>query len=242
MIKLYAKELSDYKKYICDTSSIYFSSILQGTVEGVIWAEQTNSPEFLLVWSPYQEGFQLMGRPLKGEMNEEVRTWFYQEIIPFMEKQGVDTFEYGADTEELAQWFNGMFPEKNICSEKQKIFVFKKMEKELPKPEGYQIEKVDCKTMYSQEGIGYVAIQDNTVVARASMLFQVDGYGNISVDTKEGHRRKGLAAYLAQKTIEDTLKRGLTPIWDCAEDNLASERTAEKLGFLKVREEDVYWF
>lgn len=91
-------------------------------------------------------------------------------------------------------------------------------------------------------GIAYVAIKDDALVARADMLFSDSGYGNISVNTLEAYRRKGISSYLAMKAIEDTCKRGLTPIWDCTEDNLASEKTAIKCGFHMIRKDIISCF
>lgn len=264
MISLSVEELTDYRKYICDTSSLYFSCILKGEAKGILWADRADSPNFLLVWSYYQEGFQLMGQPVRGE-EETFKDWFYQTILPFLKEQEVDYFEYGADTKELADWFGNMFSDKEIFSENQKIFQWTEKKETLQQPAGYLIEKVDAdfwqkeyqdkaymldeikqvyndSQTYLENGIAYVAIQDNTVVARADMLFSDNGYGNISVDTKEAHRRKGLSAYLTQKTIADTCKMGLIPVWDCSEDNLASERTAEKCGFRMIREEVISGF
>ena len=65
---------------------------------------------------------------------------------------------------------------------------------------------------------------------------------DISVKTEEKHRKKGLSAYLTMKVIEDTCKQGLIPIWDCTNDNLASEMTANKCGFQMIRKDTVSWF
>ena len=59
---------------------------------------------------------------------------------------------------------------------------------------------------------------------------------------RESHQRKGLSAYLTMKTIEDTCQLGLIPIWDCTDDNIASEKTAIKCGFRMIREDIVSWF
>lgn len=95
---------------------------------------------------------------------------------------------------------------------------------------------------FFDNGIAYVAIKDNELAARADMLFCDNGYGNISVNTVDLYRRKGLSGYLVMKTIEDMRKQGLVPIWDCTEDNIASEKTALKCGFHIIRKDIIYWF
>lgn len=265
MIRLALSELKDSKKYICENSSIYFSCILMGKADGIIWGNRKESPEFLLVWCPYQEGFQLMGRPIPREEWKEFRSWFDNTIIPFLLEREMDYFEYGTDTQELADMFLEIFQDTNLLSSKQKIFRWHETELNSKQPAGYRIEKIDkeffqkeyqnkefvldeLRNAYgntesgSEQGIFYVAIWENRVVARADMLFGDGKYGNISVNTEKEHRRKGLSAYLTRKTIEDTCELGLIPVWDCTDDNLASEKTAKKCGFRMIREDTIYWF
>ncbi|WP_455716186.1 GNAT family N-acetyltransferase [Anaerosporobacter sp.] len=265
MVNLFPNELEESMKYICGTSSIYFSCILKGEADGIIWANRKDSPDFLLVWSPYQEGFQLMGQPLCKEEWKGFRTWFVSTIIPFLIEQGMDYFEYGADTKALADMFQNIFADIEIFSSNQKMFHWSSIEVNLKQPKGYRIEKVDRVFLqkeyqnkesiinelerayggiepYFEHGVAYVALYDNRVVARADMLFSDNGYGNISVNTEEAHRRKGLSVYLAMKTIKDTCKLGLIPVWDCTDDNLASEKAAKKCGFQMIREDPISWF
>lgn len=265
MYQIQFHDVSESRKYICETSSIYFSCILKKEADGVIWGNSEISPTFLLVWSPYQEGFQLMGQPLHKEEWEEFRIWFDSTIIPFLIDKEIPCFEYGADTNELADMFKMIFCETEILSDTQKIFHWSNTQLKVQASKEYVIQKVDRELLdanyedmeyitdelinaygdieqYHKYGIAYVAIQDNKLVARADMLFSDEGYGNISVNTKEAFRKKGISSYLVMKTIEDTCKRGLIPIWDCTEDNLPSEKTALKCGFHMIRKDVVSWF
>ncbi|MGN0315886.1 MAG: GNAT family N-acetyltransferase [Fusicatenibacter sp.] len=232
----------------------------RGEAQGMIWADSAKSPDLLLVWSPYQAGFQLMGKPSIREKANLFRIWFVQTILPFLKKHGMDYFEYSADTKELWEWFRRMFPEIPFFISKQKVFCLTEPTVNLMKPEGYHFERItdaflqiryrdkefildEIRQAHGnrkadfEKNIIYTAIKNDTVVARASMLFRDSGFGNISVFTKEPDRRKGLSSYLVKKTVEDMRERGLVPIWDCTEDNLASERTARKCGFRQIREE-----
>lgn len=239
--------------------------MLKNEAEGVIWGDRVDSPVFLLVFSQYQEGFQLIGQPLqKGEW-KDFRTWFCRTIIPFLKKKGIACFEYGSDTKELAEMFQSIFYDIEISSDYQKILQWSDTELKLHQPEDYQVKKVDRHLLqekytnikyitdeiinaygdveqFLHNGVAYVAIKDQILVARADMLFSDSGYGNISVNTQEAYRRKGISSYLVMKTIEDTRKRGLVPIWDCTEDNFASEKTALKCGFHLIRKDIISWF
>ena len=56
----------------------------------------------------------------------------------------------------------------------------------------------------------------------------------IEVDTKEAHRRKGLALCCCANLILSCLEKGKYPSWDAA--NLQSVALAEKLGYHFDRE------
>ena len=260
-----SSKTQDLTYCITDKSSLYFSCILKNEAAGIIWGNTSHHPNFLLVFSPYQEGFQLMGEPLSQNEWAAFKNWFIGTIIPFIKKQELEYFEFGADTKELADMFQAIFTDYEIFSAPQKIFRWVQTSFVPICPSEYQVEKVDSDFFskpYSNKdfiqseleraygtldsffkyGIAYVAIYQNTIVARADMLFSHGGYGNISVNTDELHRRKGLSTLLTMKTIEETLHLGLTPVWDCTDDNLPSEKTALKCGFKLIREDIISWF
>lgn len=143
MYQIKLKNNNEYNKFICDTSSIYFSCVLKNEAEGVVWGNHVDSPDFLLVFSQYQKGFQLMGKPIPKEEWQEFRLWFLQTIIPFMENKGLSSFEYGSDHEELAEMFRGIFNDMVISWDYQKIFEWSDTRLEISQPEGFQIKRVD---------------------------------------------------------------------------------------------------
>lgn len=142
MVNLFANELEESKKYIRESSSIYFSCILKEEVDGIIWANRKDSPDFLLVWSPYQEGFQLMGQPLREEEWNGFRTWFDSTIISFLIEYGMDFFEYGTDTKALAEMFQNIFADIEIFSANQKMFHWSDMGVDLQQPMGIGLKRL----------------------------------------------------------------------------------------------------
>ncbi len=265
MLPLEPKQLQHIKTFCSDVGSIYSTCVLERRVDGLIWGNRAQNPDFLLIWSPYQEGFQLVGQPLKRSEWAEFRRWFDTVIVPFLHDREMDCFEYGADTAALNDMFLEIFADRNIESCEQYIYHWKADRDSVKKPEGYDIFRVDHDFMsleridksffteelknaygdaerYFDDGIAYVAVNDNEVVAWADMLFSMCGYGNISVKTKTAHRRRGLSAFLTQVTVREMREKGLIPIWDCTSNNLASQKTAVKCGFEQVRTEPVFWF
>lgn len=193
--------------------------------------------------------------------------WFKTVIIPFMRSKGIDVFEYGVDHEELSKMMEGVFCENEIGCEKQKIFSYdyNSIVERVEVLGEYMFEKIDDRFFqtdyqnmsyiteeielaygtqenYLENGYGYAAIIENEIVSRAIMTCSYGDESNISVNTLQTHRNKRLSSYLVQKTVEETLSRNKNPIWDCSQDNIASEKTALRCGFKMIREDNIYWF
>lgn len=87
---------------------------------------------------------------------------------------------------------------------------------------------------FAERGIGFLAVYDGEPVAGASSYTVYDGGIEIEIDTREDHRRKGLALACASALILECLGRGLYPSWDAA--SRESVALAEKLGYHFDRE------
>lgn len=83
--------------------------------------------------------------------------------------------------------------------------------------------------MYKSLGLGAVVLMDGDVVAGASSYSTYKEGIEIEIDTREDHRRKGLAYVCGAKLILECLDRGLYPSWDAQ--NKWSVALAEKLGY-----------
>ncbi|HEY44042.1 MAG TPA: GNAT family N-acetyltransferase [Anaerolineae bacterium] len=132
-------------------------------------------------------------------------------------------------------------------------------------PEGYDIRRLD-KTLQSLPGLripddvskilkkwrsikepgfldfGFVCIHGDRIVSWATVDFVSGGVGEAGIFTLEGYRRRGLSTVVTAAAMEHGLSHGLSKIhWTCAETNIASIRTAEKLGFERGRDYTMYY-
>ena len=94
---------------------------------------------------------------------------------------------------------------------------------------------VDC----CARGIGIAAMYEGVPVAGAGSYIVYQGGIEIEIDTREDHRRKGLAAACGARLILECLDRGLYPSWDAID--LRSVRLAEKLGYHRGEPYTTYW-
>lgn len=82
---------------------------------------------------------------------------------------------------------------------------------------------------YKKSGLGVVVLKDGELVAGASSYSRYDKGIEIEIDTREDHRRKGLAYACGAKLVLECLKKELYPSWDAQ--NKWSVALAEKLGY-----------
>ena len=92
---------------------------------------------------------------------------------------------------------------------------------------------------FVRRGLGFVALCNGVPVAGAGTYCIYDGGIEIEIDTREDHRRKGLAAACGARLILECLDRGLYPSWDAHD--LRSVALAEKLGYHRGEPYDVFW-
>jgi RimJ/RimL family protein N-acetyltransferase len=89
---------------------------------------------------------------------------------------------------------------------------------------------------------GFVAMHENQAVAWATVDFVAAGKGDLGFETLPEFRKRGLGSMVAAAALEHGLAMGIEVHWTCAEDNLGSQRSAEKLGLQRERDYVMYLF
>ena len=84
------------------------------------------------------------------------------------------------------------------------------------------------------DGIAAGAVVDDNIVAIAHTYAETNLHADIGVSTVEQWREKGFATAAASLVAQEIQAKGKVPAWSCGEDNHASLRVAEKLGFTEV--------
>ena len=90
-----------------------------------------------------------------------------------------------------------------------------------------------CEAMLT-EGIAAGAVVEGNIVAIAHTYAETDLHADIGVSTVEEWRENGFATAAASLVAQEIQAKGKVPAWSCGEDNAASLRVAQKLGFTEV--------
>lgn len=82
-------------------------------------------------------------------------------------------------------------------------------------------------------GVVAAAFDADCIVAIAHVTAISPRYADIGVYTLEPYRNRGLSTYVSWLVMRAVLALGLTPVWSTGEDNVASQRVAERLGLTR---------
>lgn len=89
---------------------------------------------------------------------------------------------------------------------------------------------------FLNHGMGYCVMYQEKAVSWAFSAAVSSDEVDIGIETVFVHRRMGLGFAAAQKMIQYCLEQRKRPVWSCDANNTASQKAAEKLGFIKSSE------
>ncbi len=94
---------------------------------------------------------------------------------------------------------------------------------------------------FFEQGFGLCLLHDKRVVSECLADCVSGTRCEIGISTDPHYQRQGLATLTVAATVAHCQARGLTSIgWHCADSNLGSIKTAEKVGFVKQRTYPIY--
>jgi hypothetical protein len=92
----------------------------------------------------------------------------------------------------------------------------------------------------AERAIGWGAFVGGRLASVAVPFFVGDRHEDIGVVTGAAYRGRGLSPACAARVIADIRGRGRMPSWSTAPNNTGSLRVADKLGFVKQRDDVLY--
>lgn len=84
-----------------------------------------------------------------------------------------------------------------------------------------------------QREIVFAGFIEGAAVSFSYSSSATETLADVSIDTLLAHRGRGVGAAVASTLIDCLVRQGKMPVWGAAEDNRASLRLAEKLGFTR---------
>lgn len=225
---------------------VYPLSIAEGIQEGEIFTNSKEAYNSILFWS--HSGFAY----LSGKIDE----CFLEEIYALLlNKNNSNSKRFLLMTNDkfIQDYFK---PDENISLEKRCLFEYAKNNEfmEVTIPTGYKLKEIDKKLLtkisgnispslfwkdlnsFLTRGKGYCITYNNDIASWAFTAAISSKEIDIGIETNPKYKQQGLGLIAAKKMIEYTIQQKKNPVWACHYKNTASEKMAEKLGFVKVSE------
>lgn len=225
---------------------VYPLSVAEGIQKGDIFTSSIKNYDNVLFWTYC--GFAY----LSGKMDE----YFLEDIYEFMlDRTQADSRRFLLMTkDEYTQEYFKL--KEDVVVEKRYLFKYSKARGivEPILPVGYELKEIDNQLLeeisgtiipalfwkdindFLEKGKGYCITCDNDIASWAFSAAISSKEIDIGIETNPKYKQHGLGLIVAHKMIQYTIGQAKEPVWACHYKNAASERMAEKLGFVKVSE------
>ena len=234
--------MSIYLEYAkrCSSNRVYPLSIVEGLQDGDIIPDDENDIKSVLFW--HYSGFAY----LSGDVGESFLQRIYED---YYLKEGDRRFILITDDPKVIQFFSD---KDDLVLDKRAEYSFGTLLSTECKCD-YRIERIDDsnydriqgriiptfswtgKEQFLDKGFGYVALDEEKVIAVAFSAAVSSEEVDIGVETDENYRHKGLAKALADRMCREVLSIGKKPVWAHAVANEGSKYTALAVGFEEER-------
>ena len=241
--------------------------VVNQDIEGKIWVDNLDDPKTAMIvdniWIIY-----LLGSSSNEEFNIEAGEIIRNIVFPH-KTADVDVdrewvLDYYNDSWipkivselKLVNWFY-----MDIWHYKLGELVYNEWREQIP--EGYKVEKVDEEFLtkthlknqkkvtswiykrwkspadFLKRGFCFYLLKEEEIVSRARSDWSTENYILMHIITEEEHRKQGHATILTAAVSEYCKQKNIDLRWFCNAQNIASWKTAEKIGFQKIREQRI---
>ncbi|KKB72827.1 MULTISPECIES: GNAT family N-acetyltransferase [Bacillus] len=251
MIQLKAEDMRQAAKPLLNESSPTFAhAIADGIIDGKMYADHSVSPRSAVFQTP-SGIYHLAGSPPESKRDE----WHYY----LKEQRNGRRFTVFSDSAEWDAFLTDGL-DNTIKQMKRIVFSFVKEPEHFVKDAGaacvmFSEEDLNESVLFNEQyadeywggadnflkkGFGFKAVCGNRTVSECVSIFRSDRFAEIDIATDPDFRGRGYAALCARAFISYCKEHRMKPRWDCDQQNTASIRLAEKLGFRPLKNYSLY--
>lgn len=242
-------------------------SVVLGNNPGRVFVDQVEQPETALIWSQGIEGFYLIGNEKNASCLSRFDAFIDQTITPMLKSMGYDYLEVSPSHESWHDVMESIFRSRGLDTWRQCTYALKEKPDRIEAPEKLPYITRNIKDLFDVDtlnnsqylydtlllywesiddlkarGSCFYAEKDNTVIGICFTGFVTKNEKVLNIETDDRFRRMGIAYNLAVNCISEILEDEKTAYWDCMEENVGSQRLAEKLGFTRTGTYTCYGF
>ncbi len=231
--------------------NLVIDSVLEGNTPGWVYADRAAAPRTGLIWDRQDAVL------VAGKENEALWSIIQDEIIPDARKRWIPELSISYPDEDWAAAIMvrlAAFRPEKTGRRYYRFDTLRSSWRELL-PDGYGLRRIDPSLLDSEDifnadqmagwvrsfwasdedfvrkGFGYCAMTEDTIASWCLTVFASRDQRELAVGTAADQRGKGLATAVAAASVEHCLSNGFQPHWHCLDENTASWKVAEKIGF-----------
>ena len=239
------------------------SALIDGYIPGRIWVDDNKNIETAVIWDT-RYSYYLSGNEDNYEFNMDFDDLLAKMIAPEALKRNIDMYfiicppyweKKILNNEVLVDWFPKRIPRcyytfrKKVTAGKDSIppgFALNRVDKNLLESTLVNIDTLidEVKDIiasvdeFIQRGFaGYCLVHENEVVSWC-LSFMYKSSCEYTVQTVKEYQKRGFGTITTAALIDSCLSSGVTSLgWHCGQENVASMRLAEKVGFERTTHE-----
>lgn len=241
-------------------------AVYRGTNPGRIYVDDKSQPTAAIIWTKWGY-YYLLGDRLSKAVVRSVAGLVADELAPLSASQGETgpiLYPSSADWEDeiaviLRKWdyvraFRRVFAFDDAdfsdggsgLDRRHERLSLRQIDADLIEKLGDDMRREilgswDSVERFLEHGFGFCVLDDQNSLLSCCLSVACDGErAEMSIFTREDHRRRGLATAVGQAFIRRCRSLGLTPSYECFWSNAASSALARRLSFQDVGDVPVY--
>lgn len=236
-------------------------AVCEGSNPGRIFVDDLQNPKTTLIWTPVGYYLLVLGQS-DTQTLKDLSELLTEIFVPASKALGETGFILIADLDDWQEKTSALLGSREVIEIFRRPFAFN-AEKFTARgnwrekiPEGFQLKQVDESLAdkvhvlgswaslddFMSHGIGYALLDGDKIASVCASVFASSQRVEIDVHTGEEYRRRGFAGITASALIEECLRQGRQPNWECFWENEESTALALKLGFDQLSDYPVYFW
>jgi RimJ/RimL family protein N-acetyltransferase len=235
-------------------------AICEGINPGRVFVDQRENPQTAFIWSPVGY-YMLAGEPAQARDLPDISRVLTEIFVPPSQATGETGFFLFTSTEAWKEHLHTLLPGREILEIYRRPFTFDpaqfaaRGDWRAHIPQGFHLHPIDAALAeqvgvlaswasindFLANGIGFALLDGENISSVCKSAFTSRERVEIEVHTAENYQRRGFAILTASALIEECLRRGKQPNWECFWKNEPSSALAGKLGFTALQDYPVYF-
>ena len=250
--------------------SLSISAVLDGSNPGRVFADDPQNPR--LAFALTIEGYLLAGDPSDPDLRESARRFLVDSLLTgdvYLDSD--ESVTLAIYPPEWAGFLPEMIPTHEVEALPRLRYLCRELSYAWQEdvPDGYTVHQIDRSILdgnlladpdglldtemiriawgdldnFLEHGAGFIVAHQGEIVSECTSDCRSGDQIDIGVGTSPAHRQKGLATIATAATVEYCFQKGYRKVgWHCNRFNVASWKTAEKVGFKRQGEYTYYYY